>query len=142
MKDIKFGNRLKRAIKESPYTQKDLTKELNLSKNTLSHYVQGRIPKADVLSALCDLLNVSAEELLKGKDHTQRLNEPACGYGDSARREELLAALRSAEPARRQRAQQYMLYLLSCSENCDLSERLVHLLNDQEMEAVEADLKA
>lgn len=62
----KFGERLKIALKSSGYTQAKITEELNLSKNAITNYVNGRLPKADILYNIAKTLNVSMEWLLTG----------------------------------------------------------------------------
>lgn len=61
-----FGERLKKTMKETGYTQVKVTEELELSKNAITNYVKGRIPDATILYRLSRLLGVSMEWLLTG----------------------------------------------------------------------------
>lgn len=61
-----FAERLRLALKQAGYTQKRATEELNLSKNAITNYMNGRIPDATILYRLSKLLNVTMEWLLEG----------------------------------------------------------------------------
>ncbi len=63
-----FGLRLKKSIKKAGYTQKEVVEKLNLSKNSITNYVNGRIPKAEILQDLANICNVSMEWLLTGEE--------------------------------------------------------------------------
>jgi repressor LexA len=67
----KFGERLKNAIKESDMTQKDLAKEIGISKTSVNNYVNGRIPDVAILYELSSFLGVTMEWLLTGKPSAQ-----------------------------------------------------------------------
>jgi len=69
-----FGERLKRCLKESGYTQIKATEELKLSKNAILNYTKGRIPEAKILYDLANLCNVSMQYLLTGKDNLINLS--------------------------------------------------------------------
>ena len=63
-----FGERLKEAIQRKGYTQKELSEILGVNQDTITNYVQERsFPKADMLLNICQLLDVSADWLLKGE---------------------------------------------------------------------------
>ncbi|WP_337957023.1 helix-turn-helix transcriptional regulator [Tepidanaerobacter syntrophicus] len=63
-----FGERLKEAIQRKGYTQKELSEILGVNQDTITNYVQERsFPKADMLLNICQLLDVSADWLLKGR---------------------------------------------------------------------------
>ena len=67
-----FGKRLKQAIKESTYTQKDLSEIIQINQDTLTNYVKEKsFPDAKILLELCHLLGKSADWLLTG----EKLNE-------------------------------------------------------------------
>lgn len=71
----KFGERLKIALKSSGYTQAKITEELNLSKNAITNYVNGRLPKVDILYNIAKTLNVSMEWLLSGIESDFKFND-------------------------------------------------------------------
>lgn len=63
-----FGKRLKESVKNSPYTQKQLSEILGINQDTFSNYVKEvYYPKADTLYELCNLIDVSPEWLLTGE---------------------------------------------------------------------------
>jgi transcriptional regulator with XRE-family HTH domain len=63
-----FGERLKSAIKESGFSQKDVSEILQINQDTITNYVKEKsLPNADVLFRLCRLLKVSSDFLLFGK---------------------------------------------------------------------------
>lgn len=75
MNDVNnFGERLKQALKNAGYTQARATEELKLSKNAMTNYVKGRIPDATILYNLSNLLGLSMEWLLTGKETKQQEN--------------------------------------------------------------------
>ncbi|WP_027625560.1 helix-turn-helix domain-containing protein [Clostridium lundense] len=63
-----FGERLKLALKSAGYTQKKITEDLNLSKNAITNYVNGRIPDAKILYNLSKKLGVTMEWLIDGEE--------------------------------------------------------------------------
>ena len=63
-----FGERLSQAIEKSGLKKKDIDSKLQLNKNALTIYKKGRIPDTEKLLALSQLLNVSMEWLLTGKE--------------------------------------------------------------------------
>jgi transcriptional regulator with XRE-family HTH domain len=76
----KFGERLKIALKSSGYTQAKITEELNLSKNAITNYVNGRLPKADILYDIAKTLNVSMEWLLTGTESNSKFNDEKTSF--------------------------------------------------------------
>lgn len=63
MKNI--GKRLKNAIKNSKYTQKEISKLLNTSQNTLSSYMQGKASiTVETLRDICDIIEVPIQEII------------------------------------------------------------------------------
>lgn len=70
-----FGERLKMSLKQSGYTQKAATEELELSKNAITNYVGGRIPDALILYKLAKLCSVSMEWLLTGENSEYTIEE-------------------------------------------------------------------
>ena len=75
-----FGKRLKIALKSSGYTQSKITEELNLSKNAITNYVNGRLPKADILYDIAKTLNVSMEWLLTGSESESKFNDEKTSF--------------------------------------------------------------
>lgn len=75
-----FGERLKIALKSSGYSQSKITEELNLSKNAITNYVNGRLPKADILYDIAKSLNVSMEWLLTGTDSESKFNDAKTSF--------------------------------------------------------------
>lgn len=75
-----FAERLRSALKSAGYTQKRATEELNLSKNAMTNYTNGRIPDATILYKLAKLLNVTMEWLLEGEGQAASLNMASNGY--------------------------------------------------------------
>lgn len=62
-----FGNRLDYAIKKAGYSNSQITKELNLSKNAIGNYKNNQIPNATTLYKLSQLLGITMEYLLTGE---------------------------------------------------------------------------
>lgn len=79
----KFGERLKIALKSSGYTQSKITEELNLSKNAITNYVNGRLPKADILYNIAKTLNVSMEWLLTGIEFESKFNDKKTSFNQN-----------------------------------------------------------
>jgi len=66
-----FGDRLKTAIQKKGYTQKELSEILRVNQDTITNYVKEKsFPKADILLNLCDLLDISIDWLMTGKEPT------------------------------------------------------------------------
>lgn len=65
-----FGKRLTEAVAESPLCFAEVALKLNISKATMSMYKHGKaLPSLETFSALCDILDVSADYLLGKKDY-------------------------------------------------------------------------
>ncbi len=63
LKDIQ--TRLREAIKTSPYTQKEIAHRLQINPSTLSKYMKlDKFPAIDTFANLCQILDVSADEIL------------------------------------------------------------------------------
>ena len=63
-----FGERLKAAIKDSEYSQKEISEKLRINQDTITNYVKEKsFPKADSLYDICSLLGVHADWLLFGE---------------------------------------------------------------------------
>ena len=63
LKDIQI--KLAEAIKQSGLTQKIIAEKLNVSQQTISHYVKGdKMPALDTLANLCVYLDLDANEIL------------------------------------------------------------------------------
>ena len=57
--------RLRESIKNSPYSQKEIAKAVNVSPQTISKYMKQNIfPALDTLAKLCKLLDVRADYIL------------------------------------------------------------------------------
>ena len=64
-----FGDRLKSAIKSRKYTQKNLSDLIRIDQDTLTNYIKGKTkPNAEVISRICNALQVSTDWLLTGND--------------------------------------------------------------------------
>ena len=68
-----FAERLRLALKSSRYKKKKVTEELGLSKNSITNYLNGRIPESTILYKISKLLNVSMEWLISGNDITNKI---------------------------------------------------------------------
>ncbi len=67
-----FGGRLKQAVKESPYTQKQLSEIILINQDTFTNYVKGKsFPDIKILLELCQLLNKTPDWLLTGEEPLQ-----------------------------------------------------------------------
>lgn len=63
-----FGKRLKDSVRQSSYTQKQLSDILGINQDTFSNYVKEiYYPKADILYHLTELLDVSLDWMLTGQ---------------------------------------------------------------------------
>ena len=57
--------RLREALKYSHISQKELAKKLGIDPSTVSKYVRGKaMPSLDVFTNLCEILDVSSDEIL------------------------------------------------------------------------------
>ena len=53
------------AIKLSGYTQKELAQKLQVSQQTVSHYIKGdKLPSLDTFANLCEVLDLDANDIL------------------------------------------------------------------------------
>ena len=58
-------NKLIEAIKQSGLTQTEIGKRLNVSQQTVSHYLKGdKMPALDTFANLCKILDLDANEIL------------------------------------------------------------------------------
>jgi transcriptional regulator with XRE-family HTH domain len=92
--DKQFGQRLKIAIKNAGFTQRQISELLQVSDDTITNYVKGRTkPNAVLAGKLANLLNIDLQWLLTGaianiednqynKEFSQRLKQllDAAGY--------------------------------------------------------------
>ena len=63
LEDIQI--RLRECIKNSPYSQKEIARAVNVSPQTISKYMKQNIfPALDTLAKLCKLLDVRADYIL------------------------------------------------------------------------------
>lgn len=68
---------LKTIRKERNVTQQKLASKLNISRESLSLYENGkRDPSLDMLISLSDYFNVSIDYLIRGKEFEKREEEP------------------------------------------------------------------
>ena len=52
-------------IKSSGLTQTEIAKRLNISQQTVSHYIHGnKLPALDTFANLCDILDLDANDIL------------------------------------------------------------------------------
>ncbi|HHL39639.1 MAG TPA: XRE family transcriptional regulator [Deltaproteobacteria bacterium] len=61
-----FGSRLKSAIKSAGISQKELAGRLGIKANSLTNFINGRVPDGMMLLRLADELGVTARWLLTG----------------------------------------------------------------------------
>ena len=59
-----FGERLSVLLKIHNHKHKDLAAHLNLAPGTISYYVNGRIPSAEILIAIADFYDVPLDYLV------------------------------------------------------------------------------
>lgn len=63
-----FADNLKTLRKESGMLQRELAQKLNMTKNAVSGWEVGRNqPDYDTLLRICDIFDVSADEMLRSK---------------------------------------------------------------------------
>ena len=68
-----FGDRLRELRKQSGFSQQELADRIDQTKQAVSQYERGvRKPDIDMLSALCDIFNVSMDYLMGKADVTVR----------------------------------------------------------------------
>ena len=64
-----FSQRIKEAISESQYTQKQIAQKLCISEGNITNWKKGdNFPSIEILYKLCVLLNISADYLLGLED--------------------------------------------------------------------------
>ena len=65
-----FSQKLSEAVKDSGMNYAKLAEKLNISKATMSMYDHGKaLPSLETFSAMCDVLNESADFLLGKKEY-------------------------------------------------------------------------
>lgn len=111
-----FGKRLKDTVKNSPFTQKQLSEMLNLNQDTFSNYVKEvYYPKADTLLDLCCILDISVEWLLTGEG-APRLRDgtvlPSGGSDLNDYEKELIYNYRLLSERNQGRVDQFVLSLM------------------------------
>ncbi len=63
-----LGERIKEAIKQSEFSQKDIARKLEISENSLSNYIASRrIPDALLITEFANICNLNLNWLLKGQ---------------------------------------------------------------------------
>lgn len=66
-----FSKRITEAIKQSPYSQKEIAKMLNISEGNITNWKKGEnLPSVDTLYKLCIILDESSDYLLGLEDKT------------------------------------------------------------------------
>jgi transcriptional regulator with XRE-family HTH domain len=61
----KIGERIKFLREERGFTQEDVSKALNYTRQAIAYYEQGRtLPNADKIKTLCKFFNVSSDYLI------------------------------------------------------------------------------
>lgn len=73
-----FSQRLKQLMTQSGFSQEELADFLDISQPSVSNYLSGRIPPAEILYKMSRLFGVSMEFLLTG-EHEQIKDEVKCG---------------------------------------------------------------
>lgn len=68
MIDTQFGERLEKEMKEKGISNQMLTKMADISKNNIGNYKNGQIPNATILYKLSQILGITMEYLLTGKE--------------------------------------------------------------------------
>ena len=65
MQMSEIQRRLREAIEQSGYTQRDIAQKIGVSEQTVSKYMRRNVfPALDTLAKLCAALDVSADEIL------------------------------------------------------------------------------
>lgn len=73
MKNI--GENLKKAIKNSKYTQKEIADKLKITRESISNYARNNsLPRLDILIEICELIEVPIQEVIYGIDENN-INE-------------------------------------------------------------------
>lgn len=68
--EVNLGQRLKELREETGYTQSELGKLLSVSQDTVSLWEKSKsLPTVEMVIALCDLFEVSADYLLGRTDY-------------------------------------------------------------------------
>ena len=81
-----FSERLLLSLDQANMTQRELSQRINISETTISKYVKGRLPKAEILEAISKVLNKSADYLLgnenlsKSKSHGSVIYVPVFSF--------------------------------------------------------------
>ncbi len=70
-----FGKRVSLCMKNSGYTNKELTEKLSLSKNAIGNYINNQIPNAKILFNLSQTFGVTMEYLLTGVEKKSELTQ-------------------------------------------------------------------
>ena len=79
-----FSQRIKEALSQSVYTQKQIAKILNISESNIINWKNGdNYPSIEILYKLCVLLDVSADYLLglENDDGTKNHNNTYNNFG-------------------------------------------------------------
>lgn len=81
---MKFSQRIKEALDESAYTQKQIAQLLNISEGNITNWKKGdNLPSIEILYNLCILLNISSDYLLglENEDGTKTYNNTYNNFG-------------------------------------------------------------
>lgn len=92
---IAFGDRLRLMRKVRRFTIAEVAKRCDMTSGSIVGFENGRIPRADVLFALADLLEVDPRELLEGPELNQLRKNLSLATAAKDRAGELLAFERS-----------------------------------------------
>ena len=64
----KIQKKIAIAIKESGMTQLQIATKIGVSQQTISHYIKGdKMPALDTFAKLCEVLDVSPDDILSDK---------------------------------------------------------------------------
>jgi transcriptional regulator with XRE-family HTH domain len=71
-----FGKRLAYLSKKVAISQHELSNAVKVSQSNLSKYMKDQVtPKANIIAAICDFFNVSADWLVRGIEPLPKLSE-------------------------------------------------------------------
>ncbi|MFZ0390287.1 MAG: helix-turn-helix transcriptional regulator [Calditrichia bacterium] len=83
MKSSETSKRIRKIMKEKKLTQQNLSQLLQISQPSISQYLQGRIPPANVLHEIAKIGNTTMEWLVSGKNPPEagQVQETPAVYG-------------------------------------------------------------
>jgi transcriptional regulator with XRE-family HTH domain len=72
----KLGNKILELSKQKGITQRDLANKIGITEVSISRYIHGtRIPNANIIKKIAEVLEVSVGEILGEKDKTEEETE-------------------------------------------------------------------